>query len=295
MALPLRPFGSAPFTVSALGLGAGAVGHASLSEADAERLLRGALDLGVTFVDTAPSYGASEERIGRYLADRRDAFVLSTKGGYGVAGTPDWTGDVVRAGVDRALRVLRAERIDVFHLHSCPLETLVREDILRALDDVRASGKVRVAAYSGENEPLAWAVTSGRFGGVQCSVNLFDQRSLDGPVRDAHARGLGVVAKRPLANGAFRFAERPFGHDAEEYWRRMRAMNVAPSDDDWLATAVRFAAHAPGVTTCIVGSRDLDHLATCARAVERGPLPDTEIARFHSAFRAHDDGWGGKI
>ena len=85
-----RPFGATGLTVSAIGLGAGQVGERDVDGARAERLLRGAFDLGVTLVDTALSYGSSEERIGRHLADRRDVFVLSSKGGSGVDGHEDW-------------------------------------------------------------------------------------------------------------------------------------------------------------------------------------------------------------
>ena len=78
----LRPFGATGLAVPPLGFGAGPVGDGALDEAEAGRLLNGALDLGLTFVDTAPGYGLSEERIGRFLSHRRSEFVLSTKLGY---------------------------------------------------------------------------------------------------------------------------------------------------------------------------------------------------------------------
>jgi aryl-alcohol dehydrogenase-like predicted oxidoreductase len=84
-----RPFGRTGLTVPSLGFGAGHVGDPALAEAEVERLLHGALDLGVTLIDTARSYGLSEERIGRHLAGRRDEFILSTKIGYGIPGYED--------------------------------------------------------------------------------------------------------------------------------------------------------------------------------------------------------------
>ena len=115
-----RPFGTTGLTVPALGLGAGQVGDARLDEAGAARLLGGALDLGVTLLDTARSYGLSEERIGRHLAHRRGEFLLSTKVGYGVEGVADWTGPAVARGIDEALGRLRTDVIDLVFLHSCP-------------------------------------------------------------------------------------------------------------------------------------------------------------------------------
>src|SRR3954447_2022124 len=98
-----RSFGNTGISVPVLGFGAGHIGDPALSEEEVGRLLHGALDLGVTLIDTARSYGLSEERIGKHLSHRRKDFVLSTKVGYSVPGVADWTGPVITAGVDAAL------------------------------------------------------------------------------------------------------------------------------------------------------------------------------------------------
>lgn len=288
-------FGSTGIEVSRLGLGAGGLGDPGLSETDAERLLLGAVDRGVTFVDTARSYGVAEERIGRHLGGRRADVVLSTKGGYGIEGVPDWTGEAVRLGIDDALRRMRVERIDVFHLHSCSAEVLVRGDVVDALLAARAAGKIRVAAYSGENEALAQAIVSGAFGSIQCSVNVFDQRGVCSAVADAESRGIGVVGKRPLGNCAWRHEEQPVGQYAEEYWLRMRAMAFDPSPLDWGELALRFAAFSPGVCTVVVGTTRIEHLEANLRILERGPLEDGLRSRVRAAFAAHGDGWIGQV
>jgi len=97
--LAVRSFGRTDLSVSALGLGAGEIGATTLDEIEVEALLRTAIDCGITLIDTACSYGLSEDRIGRYLAPVRDAAVLSTKVGYGVDGVADWTGECVRRGL----------------------------------------------------------------------------------------------------------------------------------------------------------------------------------------------------
>ncbi len=298
----MRAFGTTGLHVTRLGFGAGQIGGPELSEDDAARLLHCALDLGITLIDTARGYGLSEERIGRHLADRRASFVLSSKGGYGVDGVPDWTAEVVTRGIDDALGRLRTDVIDVFHLHSCPREVLERGEVIGALQRARDAGKIRVCAYSGENDALQWAVTSGAFASVQCSVNICDQRSLDGAVAQASALGLGVVAKRPLANFVWRFSERPVGDYAETYWGRLRAMQAAGLGHDeppfgiaWPDLALRFSAFAPGVSSAIVGTRNISHLRSCAEIVERGPLPSDALARLRAAFTAEDRGWDGQI
>ena len=293
-----RAFGKTGLRVSVLGFGAGHVGGGEISEDDAGRLLNEALDLGITLIDTAPSYGASEERIGRHLAHRRDDFVLSTKGGYGVPGVADWSAEVITRGVDQALSRMKTDRIDVFHLHSCPRDVLERGDVVEALARARDAGKIQVAAYSGENEALAWAIESGGFGSVQCSVNLCDQGVLENALPACEACGLGVIAKRPIANAAWRFAQRPMGDYAEVNWERLRSMSLETGGMEWLELALRFAAHAPGVASSIVGTRDVAHLRHNAELVAKGPLPMRlfyDIRAEYTLRALESGGWRGEI
>lgn len=292
--LPARAFGRTGLTVSPLGLGAGELGTEALDERDAEALLRTAVELGVTLIDTARSYGRSEERIGRYLAPVRDQVVLSTKVGYGVDGVADWTGECVRLGIDRALRVLATDRIDLVHLHSCPIDVLERGDVIAALHDARRAGKLRCAAYSGDNEALAWAVDSDQFDSLQLSWSLCDQRAAP-VIERAHRAGLGVIAKRPLANAPWRFAERPVGHEAELYWVRWKALAIDPGRLPWDELAARFAAHAPGVSSAIAGTSSASHLRHNAELVARGALPEAQVAAVRARFDAVGADWPARI
>lgn len=292
---PTRDFGATGLRVPLLGLGAGQIGEPRLPEAEASRILNAALDLGVTLVDTARGYGLSEERIGRHLAHRRGEFVLATKVGYGVEAEADWTAACVRRGIDEALRRLRTDVIDVALLHSCGTEELRDEGILRALEDGRRAGKLRVAGYSGENAPLELALASGRFGAIECSVNLCDQRVIDGTLPVARERSLGVIAKRSIANAPWRHAERPVGQYVEEYWVRWKAMGIDPDGLPWDELALRFSAYLPGVSCCIVGTTRVEHLRRNAELAARGPLPADLVEAIRAAFRSHDQGWTGQI
>jgi aryl-alcohol dehydrogenase-like predicted oxidoreductase len=281
-----RPLGATGLTVSELGLGAGPLGDPSvLDDAAAERLVHAALDLGVTLIDTAPSYGRSEQRIGAALRGRRDRAVVSTKLGYGVPGVPDWTGPCITAGIDLALERLATTWLDIAHLHSCPLDVLRRGDVVEALAAAQRAGKIRVAAYSGDNEPLLWAIESGRFGAVQCSVNVADQRALDRAIPLAGERGLGVLAKRALANGAWREAVRPAAPDRGAYWDRLSAMGVALTAE----RALGFVLAQP-VSSVLVGTTRIEHLEAMARVAA-----DPEADQLRALFRSHDRGWDGVI
>ncbi len=278
--------------VSALGLGAGQVGSDKVSEEDAGALLNGALDLGVTLIDTARGYAMSEERIGRHIAHRRGEYVLSTKVGYGVEGEEDWTGPCITKGVERALSVLKTDVLDIVHLHSCDKAVLEKGEATEALLDCARRGLVRVPAYSGEHEALMYAIGTGAFEGFEASVNVCDQRIIDDQLPAMN--GAGLIAKRPLANAPWRLDERPVGQYAEEYWVRLRAMGLdlgAEPDD----TALRFAAFTPGVTCVITGTKSLDHLRRNAEIVGRGPLNDSTRDAIRAAFTARDDGWVGQV
>lgn len=295
--LPRRALGRTGLSVAPVGLGAGRIGGDDLEDRDVDRLLDRALDAGVNLVDTARSYGRSEARIGAWLGrGRRDRAVISTKGGYGISGVADWTGPCVTRGVDEALGRLATDYVDVFLLHSCPRDVLERGEVIDALEGAVKAGKVRVMGYSGDGEALAWAVQSGRFGAVEASVNVCDQRVIDEALGEASRRGVGVIAKRPLANAPWRFAERPRGDYAEVYWERLRAMDIHPPRGmEWDEVAIRFSAFQPGVSAAIVGTARVEHLLRCVEAVGKGALPEAEEGALRGAFRREDRGWIGQV
>ena len=288
-----RPYGRTGLSLSALGLGAGQLGDARLVEDEVAALIGAALDAGITLVDTAPSYGLSEQRLGRHLGARRDGVVLSTKLGYGVEGVPDWTGPCITAGVERALRVLRTDRLDIAHLHSCPWQVLAADEVIAALVAAREAGKVRAIAYSGENEDLAYALGRPEFDGYMASLNLFDQRV----VAEALPRlgGRGFIAKRPVANHPWRFPAQPVGDYAEAYWLRWQAMALDADGLPWGELALRFALSIPGVSGAIVGTSRVEHLRQAVEWAGRGALPAAVVARWQARFQACDDGWTGQI
>ncbi|HSD71742.1 MAG TPA: aldo/keto reductase [Thermoanaerobaculia bacterium] len=293
---PGRAFGKTGLTVPALGFGAGIAGDPSLSERQAEALLHSVLDLGISLVDSARSYGASEERIGRYLAHRRGEFVLSTKVGYGVPGHEDWTAGCVSAGVDLALANLRTDVLDLVHLHSCPRSTLEGSGVVEALVRAVAAGKVRVAAYSGDNEALDWAIASGAFGSVQFSLNLVDQGSVETALPAARERGLGIIAKRALANAVWRRAPAATEDPTIAMYReRWNALALDLGDLPVEEVALRFAANLPGVHTVLVGSGRLEHLKQNVAAISRGPLPEGLERAIRLRFRERGAPWPGVV
>ncbi len=290
-------FGTSGLHVSRLGFGAMHINDARTSEAEAGHLLNAVLDLGVKLIDTARGYGLSEERIGRHIAHRRSDYVLSTKVGYGIEGVPDWTYDCITAGVDAALARMRCERIDIVHLHSCPLHVLQQGDVIRGLEACVAAGKVGVAAYSGDNAELTFAIESGRFGGLQTSISVCDQVNLLARLPVAAALGIGVIAKRPISGAVWQHAGRPEAFAEGHYWDRWQAMGLAAQlpTAHWNELALRFVAFQPGISSTIVGTGKLAHFQQNLAAIEKGPLPLEMVDLMRRAFLQHDTSWGGLI
>ncbi len=291
-----RPFGQTGLHVPVLGFGAMQAGDPRIGEEHAARLLNLALDLGLTLIDTARSYGLSEERIGRHLAHRRAEFVLSTKVGYDADGFPDWTYGCVVAGVEAACKRLHTDVIDIVHLHSCDLDRLESGEVVEALEDCRRAGKLRVAAYSGDSAALRYAIALGAFGSVQASVNLCDQEALPA-LAEARDCGLGTIAKRPLAGQSWRAAEPSAEPVHREYARRFDVLRGEPGVGaaDLEALALRFAAYSPGVDCAIVGGTSPGHLAKNAASVADGPLDPSQHCAIRAAFGRHGAGWPGLV
>jgi aryl-alcohol dehydrogenase-like predicted oxidoreductase len=263
-----------------LALGCGGLG--ALPESEGLALVRRALELGVNVFDTARSYGESEARLGRWLEGT--AVTRSTKGGYGVEPVPEWTGEAISAGIERARRTLRVPCVDVFFLHSCPLEVLERPGLVEALVRARERGLIGAAGYSGDGEPLAWAVEHGAFQVVQASFSVFDQAN--GPtLRRARAAGLTVFAKRPLAGAVW--SRVPTDDATRAYRRRFEAMAVEPSLP-WDEVATRFVAHAPEVDVVLLGTTRPERLAQAFGLAAKGPLPADLDRLVRAAFSG---GW----
>jgi aryl-alcohol dehydrogenase-like predicted oxidoreductase len=287
-------FGSNSFPVSLLGFGAGHIGGDNMGDGDALQVLEAAFDSGITLFDTARGYGLSEQRIGKFLPGKRDEIILSTKVGYSIDGYTDWTYDIIKAGIEHALKLMNTDYLDIVHLHSCDKNVLQNNGVADALVAAKQEGKIRVAAYSGENNELDFAIASDRFTSIQTSINIFDQRGIDAFCADARKKNMGVIAKRPMGNFAWIYESQPFGDYAEDYWLRMKAMEL-DFKDRWSEVALRFAAYHGNADSIIIGTGSAAHLKDNIKLLEMGSLTDEEVALIKETFKQRDDNWVGQI
>ena len=285
--------------VSALGFGGSEIGYERASGRTVTRLLAAALDAGLNVVDTAECYEDSEALIGQALGDRRREVYLFTKCGHPQGwGRGDWRFDSLLASIERSLRRLRTESVDLIQLHSCGLAELERGEAIAALEEARRRGWARYIGYSGDGEAARYAMESGRFDTLQTSISIADQEAIDLTQPLARARGLGVIAKRPLANVAWRHARKPDAYSAP-YWSRLRALDydfLRADPATAVSTALRFTLAVPGVHTAIVGTRKPGRWEENAALLAAGPLPAAEVERIRARWRAAaGPSWVGQV
>jgi aryl-alcohol dehydrogenase-like predicted oxidoreductase len=280
-------------------MGLSEIGGLSLGQiASAARVLNTALDNGINFYDTAACYGNSEELVGQAISERRDEFYLSTKAGH-VAGETtgrSWTGETVRESIDRSLRRLRTDHLDVVHLHSCGVQVLERGEVIQALQDAKQAGKTRYIGYSGDNEAAIWAVESGLFDILQTSYNLVDQQARAKLFPAAEQQNMGIIAKRPIANAAWGAENSPSNY-AAPYHRRAQIMSqngpIEGAPDDPILLALGFALEHPAVDTAIVGTRNIEHLKSNIRMVADDlPIDPGVVEELQRRFDELGGDWG---
>lgn len=298
-------FGATGLPATPVGFGGAPFGLLGVPEADSDRLLDALLDLGVALVDTAASYADSEAAIGRAIGARRDQYTLVSKCGQQVGDetAEAWSAELIANSVDRSLRRLRTDHIDVMLLHSCALEILQRGEALEALRRARAAGKIRFLGYSGDNEAAVWAAEQPDVAVIETSINIADQHNIDGALAVARRRNLGVLAKRPIANAAWKQPEQQPGfyrNYSTIYHQRLARMGLSleelgydgdrAPDEAWPELALRFTLSQPGVHTAIVGTTNPRHVAANIAAADKGPLPAAQAAAIRAAFAGAEQG-----
>jgi aryl-alcohol dehydrogenase-like predicted oxidoreductase len=295
-----RRLGRTDMEASVLGFGGSEIGYERASPRTVARLLGSALDAGLNVIDTAECYEDSETLIGRALGGRRKETYLFTKCGHaGGWAREDWRPAALLASIERSLKRLATDRLDLVQLHSCSLAELRRGDAIAALERARERGWTRYIGYSGDGAAARYAVECGRFDTLQTSVSIADQQVLDLTLPLARERGLGVIAKRPLANVAWRHARKPSEPYYQPYWVRLRALDYeflrAPGDTP-VAMALRFTLSAPGVHTAIVGTTKPERWKQNAALLSAGGLPAAQVEQIRARWRyVADASWEGQI
>ena len=266
-----------------LGYGAmelrGAPRARDISDGQAETILRAALDAGINYIDTSIDYGLSEERIGRYIAHRRDNYYLASKCGCLVGAPPAPRGERsphifsrenVIAGVEQSLRRMKTDYLDVVQFHISPSrQTLEENGALDALLQLQAAGKVRFIGMSGTLPNLRDHIAMGIFDVFQVPYSAVEREHEDAISRAAEA-GAGIVIRGGAAKGA-PSTEKQTGLQWDR-WKRAQLDDLLDGMTS-VEFVLRFTFSHPHMQTTIVGTVNPAHLQANLVALEKGPLP----------------------
>ena len=277
-----RQFGKTDMRVSVLGFGSSEIRGASLT--DVEQVVGSAC------------YGDSEDLIGRAVAGRRSEYFLFTKCGHNVGDElpdlPDWDPRLLEASIDRSLRRLRTDHLDLLQLHSCSLDVLRKGDVIKVLEKAKREGKTRYIGYSGDNEDARYAIHTGVFDTLQTSISIADQQEIDFTLPAAIERNMGIIAKRPIADGAWLNSTLDKNDYAYPYWERLQILGydfLKGSPADSTATALRFTLSVPGVAVAIVGTTSVEHMRQNIDMLAVGNLSQDEFNAIRATWEERAD------
>jgi aryl-alcohol dehydrogenase-like predicted oxidoreductase len=280
-----RTLGRTGLQVTQLGFGAMEIrgpriwrGRAVTDE-QAERILNAVLDAGINFVDTSHDYGLSEAYIGKYISGRRHEYFLATKCGCFLedAGDHDntlhvWTRENLMRNLETSLRRMQTDYIDVWQLHNATADDVEKGDIVRVLQDAKASGKVRWIGASAVLPHLNAFIKSGVFDTFQIPYSAI-QRAEENNITAAAAAGAGTIIRGGVARGAP--GDAGLGsQDRWAIWEQAGLDELRGPGESRTAFMLRMTLSHPGMHTTIVGTLWPEHLAENRRIADLGPLPD---------------------
>lgn len=289
-----RKLGRTDMCIGRLGFGGARIGFDKATQTETTRILHSLIEAGVNFLDTAECYDASESLIGKALANRRSETYIATKCGHaaGEVEGEEFSGPLITASIEQSLRRLRTDYVDLVQLHSCSVEALWQGELVEALLKAKKAGKTRYIGYSGDGEAAEEAVSMGVFDTLQTSFNVVDQRAADVILPLAVAARMGIIAKRPVANGAFGRKASPAAY-ANEYWRR--SQQIKPPDgapDDPMELALRFVLSFDEIDVAIVGTSKARHARRDIQIAELGGLDPGIVTDLRRQFRRQGSTWG---
>jgi aryl-alcohol dehydrogenase-like predicted oxidoreductase len=220
----------------------------------------------------------SEEYIGRFISHRRAEYVLATKCGCYLtpAGDHDvtshvWTRANLLHNIDTSLRRMKTDYVDLWQLHNATVADVEQNDLVKVMQDVKASGKVRWIGASAILPSIKTFIAMGAFDVYQIPYSALE-RTEEGSIAAAAASGAGTIIRGGVAKGAPSEA----GQGAEHRWAlwdKARLDELRAPDESRTAFLLRLTLSHPGMHTTIVGTLDPEHLAANRRIADRGPLP----------------------
>jgi len=315
-----RSLGRTGWKISSVGFGAWAIGGTWGDVQDDESMgaLHAALDAGVNFFDTADVYGdgRSERLLARLRRERSEPFYIATKAGRRL--NPHVAGGYNRANlrgfVERSLRNLETDAIDLLQLHCPPTEVYYMPEAFDALEEMKVEGKLRHYGVSVEKvEEALKAIDYPGVQSVQIIYNLFRQRPAQLLFKETQARGVGVLARLPLSSGLLsgkmtadtQFSaddHRLFNRNGEQFDRgetfsgldyavALQAVDAlrpwVPAGQTMAQMALRWIQMHPAVSCSIPGGKRAAQVQDNVAAADLPALDDATMAALDAIYQQY--------
>ena len=303
-----RTLGRTGIEVSELGLGLGPAGLLGVDINNFQSIVLSALDQGVNLIDTAASYGEAEALLGSVLRGRSNPVTIVTKcGDFGSNDRyPAWSPALIRRTVDRSLKRIRREPLDVVLLHSCDIEVLRRAEAIGELNRQKDAGKIRHIGYAGDNEAAQYASTLDEVEVVEVSLSIVDQANAEAVLPTVCRHKVGLLVKRPLGNAPWLPALKRQGRYqtyAEPY--RDRLLELMPrllkacgnlEGQDWIRTWFAFVLAHDEVSSMIVGTTRPERLQENASLISAMKIDPSTIECIRAVYRevARQHNWAAQ-
>ena len=310
--------------VSEVGLGCSNIGRSVFNDGEAQSIdvLNRAFDHGINFFDTADSYGFGrcEELIGRIFKSRRDRIFIATKGGM-LTSSLGWFGKVLfpvltpvrsilqpwkdslkgasklrqdfspsylKKAVERSLKRLRTDYLDLYQLHNPPSQVIERGEIFETLEQLKNQGKIRYYGVSAKTVSDArQCLNFPNIASLQVAINLLEQQAIHEILPLAMKRGVAIIGRVPFARGLLTQATR-IQTGREMNRGQSEALKAKVEELCFLEkngkrslpqASIQFILHHPGVSVVIPGTRTVRHLEENIRALEVTPLDSHELEK----------------
>lgn len=312
-----RELGRTGWRVSTISFGAWAIGGTwgTISDVDSTAALHRALDMGVNFFDTADVYGdgRSEKLLARLKRDRREPFYVATKAGRRLSPhvADGYTKANLTSFIERSLKNLGREAIDLLQLHCPPTEVYYQPEVFGWLDELVQAGKLRFYGVSVEKvEEALKAIEYPGVQSVQIIFNIFRQRPAGLFFAEAQRRNVGILVRLPLSSGMLtgkfkadavfeRDDHRAFNRHGEEFDRGetfsgldfalgLKAVEelrpLAPAGSSLTQMALRWILMFPEVTCAIPGAKRPAQVEENVKAADIPPLSDETMMKIRSVY-----------
>lgn len=256
------------------------------SDQEANTILKSAVEMGVTYIDTARGYGVAEERIGKSGIGKRDGVVIGTKCGQFLKQEPEIHGanleKRIREDIDTSRKNLQQDSLMLVQFHNEREDFTDFREIIEILQKLKDEQKIQHIgiATRGENAALA-ALATNFFETIQVAYSIADQRMAHAVLSRAKERGIAVINRSVLLKGALT-------ENRQNLPEQLSALRASADAAQGIADsigislpelAIRFAASNPAVSTILIGTIKPPHLESAILATQQGPLSPEIIAQ----------------